>query len=77
MTEQMKAWFHKPVPTFFSLFLWKIIKIKAVGEITRTITMVQRLVSEEREQRINTINPPPCTVSIVLARRFGVRASKS
>lgn len=33
--------------------------------------------SEERERSSNTINPPPSTVSIVLARRFGVKASKS
>ena len=39
--------------------------------------MEYRLVSEDREQSINTINPPPSTVSIVLASRFGVKASKS
>lgn len=42
-----------------------------------TITMVYKLVSEDRERSSNTIKPPPSTVSIVLARRFGVKASKS
>ena len=48
-----------------------------VASILYGITMVQRLVSEEREQRSNTINLPPCTVFIILAKRFNARASKS
>jgi len=44
---------------------------------THTITMVYRLVSEDRDRNSNMINPPPSTVSIVLARRFGVKTSKS
>ena len=42
-----------------------------------TMTMVYRLVNEESEERSRMIKPPPSTVSIVLAKRFGVSASKS
>lgn len=42
-----------------------------------TITIVHRLVREDRERSSSIISPPPSTVSIVLARRFGVKASKS
>jgi len=38
---------------------------------------VYKLVSEDRERKSKTINPPPSTVSIVLASRLGVNASKS
>ena len=41
------------------------------------MTMVYRLVSEDKERSNRITNPPPSTVSIVLARRFGVKASKS
>lgn len=39
--------------------------------------MVYKLVNDLRDRSSNIINPPPSTVSMVLARRFGVKASKS
>jgi hypothetical protein len=47
------------------------------GDINHTITIVNKLVNEDKERSSNTINPPPSTVSIVLANKFGVNASKS
>jgi len=45
--------------------------------VVHTITIVHRLVSDVSDRNINTTKPPPSTVSIVLASRFGVKASKS
>lgn len=39
--------------------------------------MVYRLVNEDKDRSSKTIKPPPSTVSIVLAKRLGVKASKS
>lgn len=56
--------------------LQKIIS-QGQGVHTHTITMVYRLVREDKERINNNISPPPSTVSIDLASRFGVKASKS
>lgn len=50
---------------------------KSLKNGARTITIVHRLVSDASDRNIKTIIPPPSTVSIVLASRFGVNASKS
>jgi hypothetical protein len=48
-----------------------------VRRIELTMTIVYRLVSEDSEESSRMTKPPPSTVSMVLARRFGVSASKS
>lgn len=57
-------------------FPTSITRFKRV-EIKQTMTIVHKLVSEESVLRSRTTKPPPSTVSIVLARIFGVNASKS